>query len=215
VFGYVRQVRRTGFAQRALQSERNAASCSSNPHSEIRTPQLTMGFRHWLRQHLGGDEATGEDVPPNRSLMNAIWGRDEERLHALGEYSADTYPRDLAELLSRRQQVAEELMEIDITDPQERVAAIPRLREMLRTYPHPLVYETLIHAYVDADRYDEARGVVFAARERRLECMRSEYPEIRSEVDRLAEWTLDEVEELRQGRRGTAERTGREPDTPA
>jgi hypothetical protein len=215
VFGYVRQVRRTGLAQRALQSERNAASCSSNPHSEIRNPQLTMGFRHWLRQHLGADEAAGDDVPPSRSLMNTIWGRGEERLHALGEYSADTYPRDLAELLSRRQQVAEDLLEIDITDPQERVEAIPRLREMLRTYPHPLVYEALIHAYVDADRYDEARGVVFAARERRLECMRSEYPEIRSEVDRLAEWTLEEVEELRQRRRGTGERTGREPDTPA
>jgi hypothetical protein len=174
-----------------------------------------MGFRHWLRQHLGTDEASGDDVPPSRSLMSAIWGRDEERLHALGEYSADTYPRELTELLSRRQQVAEQLLGIDITDPQERVEAIPRLREMLRTYPHPLVYEALIHAYVDSERYDEARGVVFAARERRLECMRSEHPEIRSEVDRLAEWTLEDVEEMRQRRQSVAERAGQESDSPA
>jgi hypothetical protein len=155
-----------------------------------------MSFRHWLRQRLG-TEHEGDDVPPGRSLLNAIWGREEERLHALGEYDAGSYPKELSEMLARRQQVAEELIEIDVSDREARIAAIPRLREMLRIYPHPLVYETLIHAYLDDGRYDEARGVAFAARERRLECKRSEYPEIRSEVEHLSEWTPDDLEQLR------------------
>jgi len=164
-----------------------------------------MSFRHWLRQRLGSD-ATGDDVPPGRSLMQALWGREDERIHALGEYDATSYPRELADLLSRRQQVAEQLLEIDISDRDAMIGAIPRLKEMLRTYPHPLVYETLIHAYVDAGRHDEARGVAFAARERRIECRRSPYPEIRSEVDHLAEWTPQDVDELRQRREAAATR---------
>jgi hypothetical protein len=158
-----------------------------------------MSFRHWLRNRLGG-EPGGNDVPPGRALINALWGREEPRLHALGEYDATSYPDELARLLKRRQQVSEQLLEIDVIDPETRVAAIPALRDMLQIYPHPLVYETLIHAYLDADRYDEARGVAFAARERRAECMRSEYPEIRSEVDQLREWTLDDVDQLRAAR---------------
>ena len=74
--------------------------------------------------------------------------------------------------------MASELLKIDIADPDARVAAIPRLKELLRRYPHPLAYETLIHAYVDAGRYDEAKGVAFAARERRNECARSSHPEM-------------------------------------
>lgn len=163
-----------------------------------------MGFRHWLRQRLLGD-TEGEDVPPGRSLFDALWGRDEERLHALGEYRADSYPRELAELLARRQEVAERLLQIDVADPDARIAAIPQLKEMLRTYPHPLVYELLIHAYVDADRLDEARGVAFAARERRKECARSPYPEIRSEIEHLAEWSPEDVEPLHARRRAERE----------
>jgi hypothetical protein len=155
-----------------------------------------MSFRYWLRQRLTGDTSEG-DVPPNRSILSAFWGREEERLHALGEYDADTYPRELAELLARRQSVAEQLLEIDVTDRAARIEAIPQLRDLLRTYPHPLVYETLIHAYIDAGRQDEARGVAFAARERRAECMRSDYPEIRSEVDHLSEWTPEDIQGLR------------------
>jgi pentatricopeptide repeat protein len=158
-----------------------------------------MGFRHWLRHQLSGETAS-DDVPPGRSLLTTLWGREEERIRALGEYSSTSYPTELTELLTRRQQVADEVLAIDISDRDARIEAIPRLRELLRTYPHPLVYETLIHAYVDAGRYDEARGVAFAARERRIECRRSEHPEIRSEVDHLAEWTPDDVEELRQQR---------------
>lgn len=158
-----------------------------------------MGLRHWLRQQMAGD-LEGEDVPPGTSLLNTLWGREEQRLHALGEYDATTYPRDLSELLARREEVTSELLGIDIADPEARVEAIPRLREMLRTYPHPLVYETLIHAYVDAGRYDEAKGVAFAARERRIECSRSEYPEIRSEIEHLSEWGPDDIEDLRSRR---------------
>jgi pentatricopeptide repeat protein len=154
-----------------------------------------MGLRQWLRKRLGAlDDA--DEGPPGRSLMRALWGGGEERISALGEYDARTYPAELAELLRRRQAVADSLLEIDVSNPAERVAAIPRLREMLRAYPHPLVYETLIHAYVDAGRHDEARGVAFAARERRIECMRSEYPEIRSEIEHLSEWTAEDVEVL-------------------
>jgi pentatricopeptide repeat protein len=155
-----------------------------------------------------GGESSGDDVPPGRSLMHAFWGRDEERIHALGEYDADSYPRELAELLHRRQEVAEQVLRIDISDPDARVAAIPTLRDLLRTYPHPLVYETLIHAYVDDGRYDEARGVAFAARERRIECMRSDLPEIRSEVEHLHEWSPDDVEELRRRREAADARAG-------
>lgn len=158
-----------------------------------------MGLRHWLRQQLGSDDH-GDDLPPGRSLMRSLWQRDDERVHALGEYDASTYPPELAELLRRRQTVANELLEIDISSPEARIEAIPRLREMLRVYPHPLVYELLIHAYLDAERYDEARGLAFAARERRIECASSEYPEIRSEIDHLSEWSADDVEQLRQRR---------------
>jgi len=153
-----------------------------------------------------GGETAGEDVPLGRSIMDALWGREEERIHALGEYDANSYPRDLAEALHRRQEVSDQVLRIDISDPSARVAAIPTLRDLLRTYPHPLVYETLIHAYVDDGRFDEARGVAFAARERRIECMRSDHPEIRSEVEHLQEWSPDDVEELRRRRE---ERSGR------
>jgi hypothetical protein len=155
-----------------------------------------MGLRHWLRQRLGGENG-GDDSPSGRSLLDVFWGSDEQRIHALGEYNAQTYPRELADLLARRQRVSTQLLELDVADREARAAAIPRLRELLTTYPHPLVYETLIHAYVDAGRFDEARGVAFAARERRAECLRSEHPEIRSEVAYLSEWTPDEIEQLR------------------
>jgi pentatricopeptide repeat protein len=154
-----------------------------------------MGLRQWLGKRLGALDDP-DDGPPGSSLMRALWGGGEERIRALGEYDAQTYPAALAEMLRRRQAVAESLLEIDVSNPDERVEAIPRLREMLRVYPHPLVYETLIHAYVDAGRHDEARGVAFAARERRIECARSEYPEIRSEIEHLSEWTAEDVEVL-------------------
>lgn len=156
-----------------------------------------MGIRHWFRQRLLGDEVEGEDIPPRGSLFNSLIGREEERVHSLGEYRADTYPRELTDLLSRRAQVSEELLRIDLTDPEARRASIPKLQQLLRIYPHPLAYETLIHAYVDAGRYDEAKGVAFAARERRNECARSPHPEVRAETERLREWTTQEVDELR------------------
>lgn len=139
--------------------------------------------------------------------MDSLLGRDEPRTRALGEYDAGTFPADLADLLRRREEVAAQLRRVDVADRQARIAAIPRLQKLLRTYPHPLAYELLIHAYVDAGRFDEAKGVAFAARERRAECARSAYPEIRVETERLREWTSEEIDEMREEqevRQGTA-----------
>ena len=106
----------------------------------------------------------------------------------------------MRDALCRREEVAEELREMDLYTREARNAAIPRLREMLRTYPHPLVYETMIQAYVEAERWDEARGAAFAARERRSQVARSPFSEIRSETARLTGWTPEEIEELRRER---------------
>src|SRR5688572_27884387 len=118
-----------------------------------------MSLRRWVREQMLGGDAHGNDVPPRGSIVNSAFGREQPAPRSLGEYDAQTYPVDLAELLRRRTEVTNALMRIEVTDPEARVAAIPQLKELLRGYPHPLVYETLIHAYVDAGRYDEARGV--------------------------------------------------------
>ena len=165
-----------------------------------------MGIRHWIRKRMAEEAEDGEDAPPHGSIINAIFGREPPTLHALGEYDQKTYPGELQDLLRRREEVAEELREMDLTTRKTRVDAIPRLQQMLRTYPHPLVYETLIHAYVDGGRWDEARGAAFAARERRVQVSRSPYSEIRCEIDRLNEWSPDEIELLRQEREGAAAR---------
>jgi hypothetical protein len=166
-----------------------------------RTEQGRMGIRHWLRKKRSEQEEDGEDDrAPSGSIINAIFGREAPTLHALGEFDQTTYPGELQDLLRRREDVAEELREMDLTTRQSRIDAIPRLQQMLRTYPHPLAYETLIHAYVDAGRWDEARGAAFAARERRTQVSRSPYSEIRSEIDRLKEWTPEEVDLVRQER---------------
>ena len=164
-----------------------------------------MGFRHWLKQRMVGESA-GEDLPPGSSLVDTVLGREPERVRSLGEYNSQSYPADLAELLRRREAVTAEVLRIDFTDRQARMEAVPRLRELLRTYPHPLVYELLIHGYVDAGRYDEARGVAFAAQARRAECARSEHPEIRAEIEHLQEWTADEVDRLRAERESRTRR---------
>lgn len=157
-----------------------------------------MSLRRWMREQLLGRDAEGNDLPPHVSLVNSALGREPEQPRSLGEYDSHSFPSDLAEVLRRRSEVSNRLMRIDVTDPAGRIAAIPQLKELLRRYPHPLVYEALIHAYVDAGRYDEARGVAFAARERRLECARSPYPEIRAETDRLREWKLEDIDALRE-----------------
>jgi hypothetical protein len=161
-----------------------------------------MGIRSWMREQLLGDEERGDDVPPSGAFVNSALGRERPRAHALGEYDQSSYPGDLAELLRRRTEVSSELIRVDVTDREARIAAIPRLRELLRIYPHPLAYELLIHAYVDVGRFDEAKGVAFAARQRRLECERSEHPEIRAEVDGVHAWTPEEIDELRLEREG-------------
>ena len=137
-----------------------------------------MGIRYWLKRRMGGEDA-GEDLPPNASIMDALFGRDNPPAHAMGEYRADTYPADLTELLRRRQEVTDEL---------------------LRVYPHALVYETLITAYIDAGRWDEAKGAAYAARERRAECLRSPLPELRAEVSYLHEWSPEEVDRIQADR---------------
>jgi hypothetical protein len=161
-----------------------------------------MSIRHWFRNHLLGEDADGEDVPPGGSLVQSLLGREQERIRSLGEYDSGSYPQELAELLRRREEVSRELLRLDLTDRESRAAAIPRLQQLLRKYPHPLAYEALIHAYVDASRFDEARGVAFAARERRIECERSPHPEVRAEIDRLRAWSPDDIDQMREEREG-------------
>ncbi len=163
-----------------------------------------MGIRHWLRKRKQEDEEQDDDRPPGGSIFSAIFGREAETPRALGEFDRDSYPADLRAALCRREDVAEELREMELHTRQARIDAIPRLREMLRTYPHPLAYETLIQAYVEAERWDEARGAAFAARERRSQVAASPYSEIRSETDRLTGWTPAEIEELRREREAGA-----------
>ncbi|HEX2191541.1 MAG TPA: hypothetical protein VHG51_21695 [Longimicrobiaceae bacterium] len=158
-----------------------------------------MGIRYWLRKRMAAEDA-GDDLPPNASIRDAIFGREQAGPHALGEYTAETYPTDVAELVRRRAEVAEELLSIDVASPQARIDAIPRLRELLRAYPHALAYELLVTAYMDAGRWDEARGAAFAARERRAECLRSGLPELEAEVAHLHEWSPEEVDRLREER---------------
>jgi hypothetical protein len=156
-----------------------------------------MGLREWIRKRMAETADDEGDAPPVASLVYSVLGKDEEAAHALGEFTAETYPGQLANVLRRRQDVAAELMRIGVGDPQKRRQAIPRLQELLRKYPHPLAYEALILAYAEQKRWDEARGVAFAARERRWEVEHSPFPEIRSEVARLKAWTPEDVEELR------------------
>lgn len=159
-----------------------------------------MGLRHWLRDHLLKDENKGGDAPPTVSVMHTLLGSEPERMRSLGEYDSATYPEEIAELVRKREEVAAQLLRIDITDRETRIASIPKFQELLRKYPHPLVYETLIHAYIDSGRYDEAKGVAFAARERRAECARSQYSEIRNETEKLREWSTDDIDELMKDR---------------
>ncbi|HET7275328.1 MAG TPA: hypothetical protein VFI91_09090 [Longimicrobiaceae bacterium] len=159
-----------------------------------------MGIPHWLRDRLLKDEPKGGDPPPGVSIMHTLLGSEPERVRSLGEYNSATYPEEIAEVVRTREEVAAELLRIDITDAKTRVASIPQFQQLLRKYPHPLVYETLIHAYVDAGKYDEAKGVAFAARERRAECARSPHAEIRSETESLREWSTDDVDDLRKDR---------------
>jgi hypothetical protein len=135
-------------------------------------------------------------------IRNWMGRGEREEVGALGDYDAATYPRDLVELLGRRQEVADALLRIDSSDPAARMEAIPQLRTLLRTYPHPLAYELLLHAYLDAGRFDEARGVAFAAQARRKECEASEHPEIQEEIRHLSEWSPEEIDRLRVEREG-------------
>jgi hypothetical protein len=130
-------------------------------------------------------------------IRDWIGNGQPDEIRALGEYDAASYPRDLVALLGRRQEVAEQLLRIDVADPEKRVEAIPHLRTLLRTYPHPLAYELLLNAYLDDGRFDEAKGVAFAAQARRKECEASEHPEVRDEVEHLSAWTPEAIDRLR------------------
>ena len=137
-----------------------------------------MGLRNWIRTRMA-DTTEHDDASPVKALVYSIVGRDEETPHALGEYTASTFPAELADQLRRRAQVAAALRTMDLGSRDGRAEAVARLKELLRAYPHPLAYEALVLAYVDQCRWDEARGVAFAARERRWEVEHSPFPEIR------------------------------------
>lgn len=162
-----------------------------------------MSLRSWFREKMLGEDSEGGDVPPSSVLMNALLGRETERVRSLGEYDASSYPPELREQLERREEVMQELLRLEITSSKGRVKAIPKLKELLRTYPHPLAYETFINAYIDSERYDEAKGIAFAAKQRRAECAISPYPEIRSETDSLREWSSADIDDYAQDKAGS------------
>lgn len=162
-----------------------------------------MGIVDWVREKVLSRVLGGQAGKiPSRGLRDAAMGRGAVQGRSLGEYDAKTYPGELQVLLRRRQEVADELLTLDVADRAERQASVEKLKALLHRYPHPLAYEMLIQAYIDAGRWDEARGVAFAARERRIECERSPYPEVRAEIDRLTEWTPAEVDAVRAEREG-------------
>ena len=157
-----------------------------------------MGLRDWIRARTADTAADDADAAPLTALVHAIVGKtDGELQHALGEYTSATYPADLAEALRRRETVAAALRKMNIATPEGRREHLDGIRELLRTYPHPLAYEALILGYADQRRWDEARGVAFAARERRWEVEHSPHPEIRAEVARLKGWTVADIDDLR------------------
>jgi len=159
-----------------------------------------MSIREWLKQRITHNAGSGEGS--DSFLNRLVFGKETPQQRALGEYDKRSYPPELVDLLRRRAEVTDEVMEMDFTTAQARRDAIPHLQRLLHKYPHPVVYEALIHSYADSGRWDEARGVAYAARERRLECSRSSYPEIRSEIDRLKEWSPADVDEMRLEREG-------------
>jgi hypothetical protein len=155
-----------------------------------------MSLRRWFRDAILRDaDPVGDDGPPGSALMVTLLGREGPAPRYLGEYDSTSYPNELRELLARREEVAREVLALGATDPESRVASIPALHALLLRYPHPLIYEILINASLDAGRADEARGLAFAARQRRIECMASDYPEIRAEVDWVREWDPAEFDE--------------------
>lgn len=165
-----------------------------------------MSIREWLKRRITDSAGRGDGT--DSFLNRLVFGKETAQQRSLGEFDKRSYPPELVDLLRRRAEVTDEVMEMDFTTAQARREAIPRLQQLLHKYPHPVLYEALIHAYADSGRWDEARGVAYAARERRLECSRSPYPEIRSEIDRLKEWSPADVDEMRQ------EREGGEPPSP-
>jgi len=156
-----------------------------------------MGIRQWLRQQIRERAGENGELPAGASFLYGLTEDELEKMHALGEFTALTYPQQLAELLRRRGDVTAELMTMDLGNKDARRAAIPRLQELLHRYPHPLAYDALILAYVDQARWDNARGAAFAARERRLECESSPWPEIRTECGALKAWAPEDIEPIR------------------
>jgi hypothetical protein len=162
-----------------------------------------MGLREWVQRRMARYDG-GAEIPSVTSMAHALLNTEAPHAHALGEYDASSYPAELAELLRRRAEVSEGLLRTDLTTAAGRMSAIPQLQSLLRVYPHPLVYEALILGYADAGRWDEARGVAFAARDRRRECEKSPFPELQMETDRLRIWTSEDIDELRKEREGAA-----------
>jgi len=160
-----------------------------------------MGLRSWMQRRMSRFDGR-EEIPALTGAAQGFLSREEPREPTLGEFDSASYPEDLADRLRRRAQVTEQLLALELSTAEDRIAAIPRLRELLREYPHPLLYEALINAYLDAGRWDDARGAIHSARARRQDCERSPFPEIRSETDRLREWSAEDVEAVRREREG-------------
>jgi hypothetical protein len=158
-----------------------------------------MGLRDWMQRRMAQYDGRAE-LPAHARLMHAWFTEDRPRPAGEGGFGADGFPAELADTLLRREQVTAELLQMELTTAAGRIEAIPRLQQLLQRYPHPVVYDALILGYADAGRWDHARGVAFAARDRRRECAGSPYAEIRAETDRLRDWTAEDVDELRRER---------------
>jgi hypothetical protein len=154
-----------------------------------------MGLREWMQRRMASYDGRA-DLPAHAAFMHAWFTEDRPRRPAI-QTERIPPPPEVVEQLRRREEVTAELLQLDLSTADGRRESLPRLQELLRRYPHPVLYDALILAYADAGRWDEARGVAFAARDRRRACERSPHPEIQMETERLRDWTSEDVEELR------------------
>src|ERR1041384_8339371 len=94
------------------------------------TREGTMALRDWIRKRMAEAAEEGGSSPVS-SLVYSALGKDEEAVHALGEYTSATYPSALADAVRRRNEVAAELRGMDIGTESGRRESAPRIVELL------------------------------------------------------------------------------------
>src|SRR3954471_1801469 len=71
------------------------APCHARAPGNVRSTvniRVPMGLRTWIRARMADPAHPDGDASPLKALVYSIVGRDEDGVHALGEYTADTYP---------------------------------------------------------------------------------------------------------------------------